>query len=57
MPLLIICNMSPQVSPESVCEVSAQNTPQVIYYIILKMPICTVAERAQRTATSENTCK
>ncbi len=28
-----------QVSPECVCEVSAQNTPQIIYYIILKMPI------------------
>uniref|UniRef100_A0A671LS80 Anoctamin n=1 Tax=Sinocyclocheilus anshuiensis TaxID=1608454 RepID=A0A671LS80_9TELE len=27
------------VSPECVCEVSAQNTPQIIYYIILKMPI------------------
>ncbi len=28
-----------QVSPEYVCEVSAQNTPHIIYYIILKMPI------------------
>ncbi len=27
------------VSPECVCEVSAQNTPQIIYYMILKMPI------------------
>ncbi len=25
-----------QVSPECVCEVSAQNTPQIIYYIILQ---------------------
>ncbi len=28
-----------QVSPECVCEVSAQNTPHIMYYIILKMPI------------------
>ncbi len=28
-----------QVSPECVCEVLAQNTPWIIYYIILKMPI------------------
>ncbi len=38
MPLFTTCNMS-QVSPECVCEVSAQNTPQIIYYFILKMPI------------------
>ncbi len=25
--------------PENVSEVSAQNTPQIIYYIILKMPV------------------
>ncbi len=31
---------TPQVSPvRYVCEVSAENTPQIIYYIILKMPI------------------
>ncbi len=28
-----------QVSPGCVCGVSAHNTPQIIYYIILKMPI------------------
>ncbi len=27
------------VSPEGVCEFSAQNTPHIIYYISLKMPI------------------
>jgi len=27
------------VSPEVVCEVSVQNKPQIIYYIILIMPI------------------
>ncbi len=26
-----------------VCEVSAQNTPQIIYYIILNMPILSVS--------------
>ncbi len=36
--IFTICNKS-LVSPAYVCEVSAQNTPQIIYYIILKMPI------------------
>ncbi len=39
MPLFTICNISIWCPPECVCEVSAQNTPQIIYYIILKMPI------------------
>ncbi len=38
MPLFTKCNIS-LVSPECVCEVSAQNIPQIIYYMILKMPI------------------
>ncbi len=36
MPLFAICNKS-QVFPECVCEVSDQNTPQISYYIVLKM--------------------
>ncbi len=39
MPLFTLCKCRSQVSPECICEVSAQNTPQIIYYIILKMPI------------------
>ncbi len=35
MPLFTICNRSLR----CVCEVSAQNTPQFIYYIILKLPL------------------
>lgn len=38
MPLITRCNKS-QMSPERVCELSAQNKPYIIYYIILKMPI------------------
>ncbi len=38
MPLFTICNVSLW-CPQNVSEVSAQNTPQIIYYMILKMPI------------------
>ncbi len=38
MPIFTICNKSLG-SPECVCKASAQNTPQIIYYIILKMLI------------------
>ncbi len=38
MPLFTICNISLW-CPQNVCEVLAQNTPQIIYHIILKMPI------------------
>ncbi len=38
MPLFTICNISLW-CPQNVSEVSAQNSPQIIYYIILKMPI------------------
>ncbi len=34
-------------SPECVCEVSAQNTPHIIYYIILKMPILSGSRNTQ----------
>ncbi len=36
MPLFTVCKCRSQVSPDCVCEVSAQNTPQIIYDIILK---------------------
>ncbi len=39
MPAFYKMQCKSQVSSEFVCEVSAQNTPQMIYYIILKMPI------------------
>ncbi len=45
MPLFTIYNKS-LVSPECVCEVSAENTPQIIYYIILKMPILSGSRNA-----------
>ncbi len=35
-----------QVSPECVCEVSVQNTPQIMHYIILKMPIFNVSRNS-----------
>ncbi len=38
MPLFTICNISLW-CPQNVSEVSAQNTPQIISYMILKMPI------------------
>ncbi len=38
MPLFTVMYYESQVSLECVCEVSAQNTPQIIYNIILKMP-------------------
>ncbi len=38
MPLFTRCNRSLR-CPQNMSEVSTQNTPQIIYYIILKMPI------------------
>ncbi len=35
------------VSAECVCKVSAQNTPQIIYYIILKMAILSGSRNTQ----------
>ncbi len=37
MPLFYNMQYKYQVSPECVCDVSAQNTSQIIYYIIFKM--------------------
>jgi len=38
MPLFTRCNLF-LMSPECVCEVAAQNTPQIIYYSLSNLPL------------------